>query len=100
MSDSSKEDFAFYLPILDNTSSYATKPAPFTVEELEILADLRRIKREVRDIKLHLAENHPGQADGLARRLNDLRDQWQERFRAYEEASRRRMIALGHAEPG
>jgi hypothetical protein len=29
-----------------------------------------------------------------------LRDQWQERFRAYEEASRRSMIALGHAEPG
>jgi hypothetical protein len=93
------EDFTFSLPVLNDPLSCASKPSPFTAAELEILADLRRIKRQARKIQEQLVATPADSAADLRKRLDDLRAQWREKSRAYENASRLRMIALGHGDP-
>jgi hypothetical protein len=99
MTEPKKKDLTFQLPVLNESSSCATKPSPFTAKELEILSELRRIKTQAREIQARLAATSADSQVDLRERLGELRVQWRERSRAYQEASRLRMIALGHTEP-
>ncbi len=108
-----EEAFPFYLPVLDNPA-FSSSMSPVTNEELAVLADLRKIKEEARTIQSQLAGIHsewklwindtegsavPREASALLQHLKELRAKWKERAQAYEEARRRRMIALGHENP-
>jgi hypothetical protein len=101
------------LPVLDNPS-FCSRVSPMTGEELEILSDLRNMKEQARVIKSRLAAMKcdwklwvdnpeaaeiPGSARLHIKRLAELIARWRIRAHDYEEARRRRMIALGHEQP-
>jgi len=77
-----------------------------TAEEREALEALRRIKGQVREIKKKLkdAERGPEAGDseeavGLKVELDRLRGDWEDWQTRLDEATRRRMVLLGHEEP-
>ena len=82
-----------------------------TSEELVILADLRNLKKQAREIKSRLAEILPDwkrqiheseettlstEARSCIQVLEQLRVEWKEREEDWEEARHRRMVALGY----
>ena len=91
--------------------SLCTRTSPMTFEELEILAEMRKLKAQARAAKAQLArilpdwkqyahnpqvEAIPEEAKAQLLLLDDLRIKWREREQAYKEARHRRMVALGH----
>jgi hypothetical protein len=82
-----------------------------TSEEVEILAQLRSIKMQAREVKSYLAAirpewkkwlnnpeetSIPKEATTQLQRLEKLRTEWRRLEQAYRDARHRRMLALGH----
>jgi hypothetical protein len=92
-------------------SSHCPNASPMTSEEVEILAKLRSIKMQAREVKSYLAAKRPDwkkwindseetaipkEATTQLQYLEELRTKWKRLEQAYKEARHRRMLALGH----
>jgi hypothetical protein len=89
--------------------SLCPRTSPMTTEELEILAEMRKLKAQARAVKSQLARilpgwkqyvhsqtAIPGEAKTCLDLLDDIRMKWKKLEQAYKEARHRRMVALGH----
>ncbi len=93
------------LPVLDapaeaDESSCGPK-IYVTHEESALLAAMRRVHGEAVEVRRKLAGALPaGTRAGLERRLAELRDEWRALAARREQAYRRKMVMLGHMDPG
>ena len=91
--------------------SLCSRTSPMTTEELEILAEMRKLKSQARAVKSQLARILPdwkeiihnrrkaaisGEAKTHLQHIDELRVQWEKLEQEYKEARHRRMVALGH----
>ena len=108
------KDTSLFRLLESENPSFCSSMSPITSEELEILEDLRNLKKQAREIKSRLTEILPDwkqriheskettlstEAKSHIQVLEQLRVKWKEREEAWEEARHRRMVALGHEEP-
>ena len=72
-----------------------------TDDEVKALNALKSIKEKVRDLKKKLAEMPDGsdEKNAIENRLEQLKHEWEEWEEKRKEATRIRMILLGHEEP-
>ena len=105
---------ALFTILETDNSVFCSSNSPVTSEELEILADLRRIKAQARTVKTSLSgirsdwkqwlhnpagTEIPDEAKPHLRLLAELQAEWRNREKDYQEARHRRMVALGHEDP-
>ncbi len=91
--------------------AFCSRKSPMTREELEILAEMRKLKEQARKIRSRLAKilpdwkqlDYKSPEDPIPReakihfkQLDELRIKWKEYELTYQEARHRRMVALGY----
>jgi hypothetical protein len=109
-----EKDTSLFRLLANESHDFCSRTSPMTHEEFEILAALREIKKQTREIKSRLAAISPdwkqwlagpersdisGEARSHIRELEQLRIKWKECEEAWEKARHRRMVALGHEDP-
>jgi hypothetical protein len=112
--NAAEKDTSLFRLLGNESHDYCSRTSPMTHEEFEILAALRMIKKQAREIKSRLAAISPDWKQWLVgpeppdissearlhvRELEQLRTKWKEREEAWEKARHRRMVALGHEDP-
>jgi hypothetical protein len=108
-----KEPLLFRI-LESDKAGFCSSMSPITSEELEVLKDMRELKKRARKIKLHLSQILPdwkqwidkseapilsGEAKSYIQDFRQLRERWKDLEAAWEEARHRRMVALGHEDP-
>jgi len=86
-------DEKYQLPMYEHTCG----PKIPTEEEEEVLAQMRKLKEELRSLKERLSNTvDPVERQGLLARTQQLKCQWNELEKKKEEARIRRMRLLGY----